>query len=84
VIAAERWGEISAAYYHPGHNLLREKPYLLLSLVYTWCLERIAPDKIEEWLEDLRELLPWQDSSSAAAEALESESFFAMQGTAQK
>lgn len=78
MIAAERWGEIVAAYYHPGYNLLREKPYILYGLVYVWAIERVAPDKIEEWLEDLRELLPWQDADSSAAEALESASFYNM------
>jgi len=48
-------------------------------LVYAWCVERVPPDKLDEWHADLVDLLPWQDSSSAAAEELESASFFAMQ-----
>lgn len=76
MIAAERWSEVDAAYY-PA-NILREKPHRFASLVYVWCLERVAHDKIEEWERDLEELLPWQDSTSEAAVNAESESFMAM------
>jgi hypothetical protein len=49
-------------------------------LVYSWAIERVAHDKLDEWKADLVELLPWQDADSAAAEEMESASFFAMQG----
>ena len=76
MILSERWPEIDAAYY-PA-NILRERPHRLLNLVYTWCLERLEHDKIEEWEQDLHELLPWQDATSEAAAQMESDSFRAM------
>lgn len=48
-------------------------------MVYSWAIERVAPDKLDEWLSELADLLPWQDSTSEAAANLESESFLAMQ-----
>lgn len=77
-IASERWPEISAAYYQID-NLFRVPRWKFLSLVYAWCIERVEHDKLDEWITDLDDLLPWQDSTSAAATNLESESFFAMQ-----
>ena len=77
LIAAERWAEIDAAYYQT--NLLRLRPHRFLNLVYTWCVERLEPDKLDDWHAELVDLLPWQDSNSEAAINLESESFLAMQ-----
>lgn len=48
-------------------------------MVYAWCIERVEHDKLDDWKMELVDLLPWQDSSSAAAADLESESFLAMQ-----
>lgn len=48
-------------------------------MVYSWCIERIEHDKLDDWLAELHDLLPWQDVNSEAAVNLESESFFAMQ-----
>jgi hypothetical protein len=78
LIAAERWAELDAAYYQI--RLLRERPHRFANLVYSWCIERVEPDKLDDWLSELNELLPWQDADSAAAVDMESESFFAMQG----
>lgn len=50
-----------------------------MNLVYAWCIERVDPDKLDDWIADLHELLPWQDVDSEAAVNLESESFFQMQ-----
>jgi hypothetical protein len=76
-IASERWAELDAAYY--SINLARQKPYRFCNLVYAWCIERVDPEKLDEWKLDLVDLLPWQDSSSSAAIESESDSFFAMQ-----
>lgn len=76
-LAAQRWSELDAAYYQI--SLIRQKPHRYLNLVYAWAIERVPPDDLEEWLTDLADLLPWQDSSSAAATDLESKSFMAMQ-----
>lgn len=75
-IAVARWAELDAAYYQV--DLLSLRPYRLLNLVYTWCIERVPQDRLESWLEELHDLLPWQDSDSAAAEQVESESFMNM------
>jgi hypothetical protein len=58
---------------------MRERPWKFGALVYAWCIERVDPDKLDEWHTDLNDLLDWQDADSSAAEELESESFFAMQ-----
>lgn len=50
-----------------------------MSLVYTWCIERVDPEKLDDWVAELDDLLPWQDVQSEAAEEIESSSFFAMQ-----
>jgi hypothetical protein len=47
-------------------------------LVYSWAIERVEHDKLDEWLSDLGDLLPWQDSTSEAAVDMESESFMSM------
>jgi hypothetical protein len=47
-------------------------------MVYAWCIERVDPDKLDDWIMDLNDLLPWQDSSAAAVD-LESQSFLDMQ-----
>jgi hypothetical protein len=57
---------------------LRLPPYRYLNMVYSWVIERIASDKLEDWLRDLEDLLPWQDTTSEAAVDIESESFMAM------
>lgn len=75
-IASERWAEIDAAYYQI--DLIRLPCYRILNMVYSWCIERVPPDKLDEWLAELEELLPWQDVDGAAAEALESASFMDM------
>ena len=51
----------------------------MLNWVYAWAIERVAADKLEEWIADLHEMLPWQDIESETAINLESESFFAAQ-----
>ncbi len=77
-IAAERWGELAAAYYQI--SLLRQKPHQFANLVYAWCIERVAYDKLDDWEADLVDLLPWQDAQSTAAEEIESASFMSMMG----
>lgn len=76
-IAAQHWGLIDAAYYQINPPLLRQKPHRFANLVYAWAIERVPPDKIDEWLTELNDLLPWQTSASEAAVELESASFMA-------
>jgi hypothetical protein len=47
-------------------------------LVYSWCIERVDPESLDDWEAELVDLLPWQDSSSEAAANMESESFMNM------
>ena len=79
-IAAERWPELDAFYHASPTPLLRLRPHRYLNFVYAWAIERVPYDKLDDWKAELVDLLPWQDASSAAAEELESASFFAMQG----
>lgn len=48
-------------------------------MVYSWAIERVEHDKLDDWKAELIELLPWQDSNSEAATDIESASFYAMQ-----
>lgn len=75
-IAADHWGALSSHYYQI--NLLRQKPYRFASLVLAWAVERVEHGKLDAWLQDLNELLEWQDADSEAAIDLESESFMKM------
>lgn len=77
-IAAERWGDITATHLSSG-SLLRMPLWKFIAVVYSWCVERVPQDKLEEWLVELNDLLPWQDVDSEAAAELESASFFGMQ-----
>lgn len=78
------WDQV-AAHYHamprkPGsrtHPLLIIPPAEFAGHVYAWVIERIQHDKLDEWHEDLRDLLPWQTSESESAEEIESASFYA-------
>lgn len=48
-------------------------------MVYCWAIERVEPDKLDGWLQELDEPLPWQmKADSAVAEQLESDSFMSM------
>ena len=47
VIASERFSELTAAY--PLNDLIRERPWKFAALVYAWCIERVNPDKLDEW-----------------------------------
>lgn len=79
-IAADRWEEIDAHYHASPVPLLRMGPRRFASMVYVWCIERVPPEKLEQWIADLSEPLPWQDGDDDAGAELESASFFAMQG----
>lgn len=76
---APRWAEIDAHYHASPVPLLRMRGHRLLSMVYAWAIERIPSDKLDDWLVEMNDLLPWQDIESEAAINLESESFFAAQ-----
>ncbi len=49
-----------------------------LNMVYSWAIERVPSDDLDDWKAELQDLLPWQSIDSEAAATLESESFLAM------
>lgn len=57
---------------------MKMPPHRLANMVYSWVLERLPHDQIEDWKQELVDLLPWQDTASEAAVDLESESFMNM------
>lgn len=77
-IAAERWDEIDAEYHALPVPLLRQPLHRFAGLIWAWCIVRVEHDKIEEWEQEMNDLLPWQDSTSEAAVNAESDSFMAM------
>lgn len=77
-LLSDRFREITSAYYLIP-NLLALPGWKLMSMVYSWAIERVDPEKLDEWIVELDDLLPWQDSNTEAAEEIESASFFDMQ-----
>lgn len=76
-IAALRWDQIESHYHATTIPLLRLTPAAFAGRIYSWAIERVEHDKLDEWEQDMIDLLPWQDSTSAAAEDIESASFYA-------
>ena len=68
-IASEHWPLIDASY--PSVDLIRFPAHRFLNFVYAWAIERIPPDKIEEWMHMLnqplsgREAKPTEDELEA-------------------
>ena len=79
-IAADRWAEIDAAYVTV--DLLREPSYRFLNLVYAWCVQRIPPDDLEQWIMNLHAPLPGEEVTrrSDKIDEIEGESFMAAMG----
>lgn len=46
-LAEDHWPRIDAHYAHI--NLLKLPMHRFLNCVYTWCIERVPPDKVEMW-----------------------------------
>lgn len=74
-VAADHWDTLCAQYYQI--NLLRIPTHRFLGHVYAYAIERVEHGKMEEWIAELNELLPWQDGESEAAVQAESDSFYA-------
>lgn len=51
---------------------------MYLNFIYAWCLPRVDPEELDQWITDLDDLLPWQDSTTEAAANIESQSFMNM------
>lgn len=75
-ILSDRFSEIDAHYY--ARDILRQPPARMIGWVYAWCVERVASDKLEEWIAGLEEPLEWQDQNSESVIQLESDSFMKM------
>lgn len=54
-IASEHWPVIDAHY--ASVDLIRLPAHRFLNCVYAWCLDRVPPDKAEEWIIMLNEPL---------------------------
>lgn len=83
LIAIEHWPNIDAAY--ASVDLIRLAPHRFLNCVYAWCTERIAPEKLEEWLFMLGQPLPGQAKKKATPAQVDDEgaSFMALMGQVQ-
>ena len=66
-IGVERWAEVEATYYQEDVLGFRIDKYL--NLVYAWCVPRIDPEKLEEWIVALDNPLPWESPSAHVSEA---------------
>jgi hypothetical protein len=64
-IAVERWAEIDATYYQA--DIIGFRIDRFLNCVYAWCVERINPDKREEWEAQLNAPLPGEDTRVVVA-----------------
>lgn len=65
------WSSIDGA--NPTLDLLSLHPQKLLNIVRWWGLERIEPDKREQWEFDLDSPLPWETDREPSPEQLERE-----------
>lgn len=77
-LGATYWPQISAYYHASRTPLLRMPSHEYLNMVYSWLIERVPHDKLDDWLTELHDLLPWQDADSEAAIEMESEAFMKM------
>lgn len=77
-VAAERWAEVDAAYYMV--DLIRVAPHRFLNFVYAWCVERIDPEKREDWERMLEAPLPGMEKAKPTEVMIEAEgaSFMAL------
>ena len=81
-IASERWDEIESHYHATTIPLLRLSLSAFAGRVYAWTVNKVPQDKLEEWEQEMTDLLPWQTGTSESAEDIESDSFYANYGGA--
>lgn len=70
-VAAEHWPELDAAF--AAVDLIQLPAHRFLNCVRAWCLDRIEPEKREEWLAMLEMPLPWRPDAEPSQETLERE-----------
>jgi hypothetical protein len=61
LIAGERWPEIDGETALKGVDLTRIPLDRYLNAIYVWCLERIEPDKRDQWLFQLAQPIPGRE-----------------------
>jgi hypothetical protein len=76
-VAAERWAELDADYI--AVDLIRLPPHRFLNCVYKWCLDRIDPEKVEDWEMMLSAPLPGEKPAKPTESELEAEGAAFMQ-----
>jgi hypothetical protein len=67
VIASAHWAEIDAAY--ASADIIWFPPHRFLNVVYTWTLDRLPPEKREEWVMTLNDPLPGESPSKTLTAA---------------
>ena len=77
-IASERWAEIDAAY--ASIDLIRQPVHRFVNLTYAWCLTRIEPEKLEEWMFMLNSPFPGEKVVSDQMLEDEGAAFLALMG----
>jgi hypothetical protein len=83
-VAEAYWPQIDAAYL--SVDLLRLPEHRFYNAVYTWTIERIDPDKREEWIQMLNEPLEGTSPREPTPSQVEAEgaSFMAFMGEHQQ
>lgn len=80
LIAAQRWPEVDAAY--ASVDLIRFPPHRFLNCVQKWCLDRVEPDKQEEWWYQMNLPLPGREKKASPAQIEdEGEGFMSLMAT---
>jgi len=70
-IAEQRWAEVEASY--ATVDLFHVGPRKFLNLIFAWCVQRIDPDKREEWEVDLESPLPGREKAKPSERTIERE-----------
>lgn len=65
-LAEDRWAEIYANYINV--DLFDLPPHGFLNCVYTWAVERIPPDKLEQWQHELWKPVPGRQATEVEVE----------------
>jgi hypothetical protein len=79
-IASEHWAVIDGE--NPGIDLIKLPAYRFLNFIYAWSLNRIEPDRREEWIHMLNAPLSGSESEPSEYEVeAEGDMFMAAMGT---
>ena len=67
--AASNWQGIDGTYSGKGVDILKLPLSRFLSVVFTWCVERLTEEDRMRWLAELEAPLPEQENSAAVRKA---------------